>query len=152
MYRPLVYRANNLNSSGRFGCRAVVARMLSYSKKINGIVPWHRNRGKKKVKIKYQVGARVPGYSSKWHYPAGRVGSGLQKLAGTRFWRVPAGSYLYSVDVTQIQGHWAAPPHIYIYIYTPLRYLLVVCIMKWTCISVASCLMCFLCCHIYRHS
>ena len=50
-------------------------------------------------------GTRVPGTrqkimypgtrASNWHFPAGRVGSGLQNLAGTRFGRVPAGSYLY---------------------------------------------------------
>ena len=37
---------------------------------------------------------RVPGYRGvkNWHCPAGRVGSGLQNLAGTRFGRAPAGS------------------------------------------------------------
>ena len=48
----------------------------------------------------YPLPGKKNGYpgsrSSKWHYPAGRVGSGLHNLAGTRFWRVPTGSYLYS--------------------------------------------------------
>ena len=42
---------------------------------------------------RYPSGARLPWFLSKWHCPEGRVGSGLQILAGTRFWRVPAGSY-----------------------------------------------------------
>ena len=36
--------------------------------------------------------------SSKWHYPAGRGGSEIQKLAGTRLWRVFTGSNPYTGD------------------------------------------------------
>ena len=41
---------------------------------------WHRKR--EKILLMKMPGTRVPGHPSKWHCPAGRVGSGLQDLAG----------------------------------------------------------------------
>ena len=96
----LVHRINNKNcsySSFRYG--TVPRATFHYNFILRGTEVARKKLGKKNAGY---PGTRVPGIkngypgtqASNWHYPVGRVGSGLRNLAGTRFGRVPAGSYL----------------------------------------------------------
>ena len=92
-FRGLMHRINNQNCSySSFRYELTVVRTIFHS---NFILRGTEVGSLFVFCVGYPEKYGYPGTrSSKWHYPAGRIGSGLQNTAGTRFGRVSAGSYL----------------------------------------------------------